>query len=202
VDTWDGTVAAQKVLSCIARTGQRFGASHVTDVLRGADTEKVRKFGHDALSTYGIGADRSKQAWRSIIRQLVAKGMIEVDITGYGSLLLDESCRSVLLGEREVEFRHEPDPVPQNTTKTSRRDDVPESGKERDLFEALRNLRMELSKEQGVPPYVVFGDKTLLAMVEHCPSTLDEFRQLHGVGDVKLKRYGKPFLEVISTFDP
>ena len=201
VDTWDGTVAAQKVLSCIARTGQRFGASHVTDVLRGADTEKIRKFGHDSLSTYGIGADRSKQAWRSIIRQLVAKGMIEVDITGYGSLMLDESCRPVLLGDRGVEFRHEPDPVLSSTTKKSKRDDVPESGEERDLFEALRELRMELSKDQGVPPYVVFGDKTLLAMVEHRPSTLDEFRQLHGVGDVKLKRYGEPFLEVISTFD-
>ncbi len=201
VDTWNGTVAAQKVLSCIARTGQRFGASHVTDVLRGADTEKVRKFGHNSLSTYGIGADRSKQAWRSIIRQLVAKGMIEVDITGYGSLTLDESCRPVLLGKREVEFRHEPDPVPSSPTKTSKRNDVPESGEERDLFEALRDLRMELSKDQGVPPYVVFGDKTLLAMVEHRPSTLDEFRQLHGVGDVKRKRYGESFLEVISTFD-
>mgnify|MGYP006428279811 CR=1 FL=1 len=201
VDTWDGTVAAQKVLSCIARTGQRFGASHVTDVLRGADTEKVRKFGHENLSTYGIGADRSKQTWRSIIRQLVAKGMVDVDITGYGSLMLHESCRPVLLGERDVEFRHEPDPVPSSTTKKAKRDGVPESGEERDLFEALRERRMQLSNDQGVPPYVVFGDKTLLAMVEHRPSTLDEFRQLHGVGDVKLKRYGEPFLEVISTFD-
>jgi len=189
------------VLSCIARAGQRFGASHVTDVLRGADTEKVRKFGHENLSTYGIGADRSKQAWRSIIRQLVAKGMVEVDITGYGSLMLHESCRSVLLGERDVEFRHEPDPVPSSTTKKAKRDGVPESGEERDLFEALRERRMQFSNDQGVPPYVVFGDKTLLAMVEHRPSTLDEFRQLHGVGDVKLKRYGEPFLEVISTFD-
>lgn len=201
VDTWDGTVAAQKVLSCIARTGQRFGASHVTDVLRGADTEKVRKFGHNALSTYGIGADRSKQAWRSIIRQLVAKGMVQVDITGYGSLQLDESCRPVLLGKEDVEFRHEPDPVPTSSTKTAKKDTVPESGAEKQLFEALRELRMTLARDQDVPPYVVFGDKTLLAMVEHRPTTLDGFRQLHGVGDVKLKRYGEAFLDVIRSFE-
>lgn len=201
VDTWDGTVAAQKVLSCIARTGQRFGASHVTDVLRGADTEKVRKFGHNALSTYGIGADRSKQAWRSIIRQLVAKGMVQVDITGYGSLQLDESCRPVLLGKEDVEFRHEPDPVPTSSTKTAKQDKVPESGPEKELFEALRELRMTLARDQDVPPYVVFGDKTLLAMVEHRPTTLDGFRQLHGVGDVKLKRYGEAFLDVIRSYD-
>jgi len=202
VDTWDGTVAAQKVLSCIARTGQRFGASHVTDVLRGADTEKVRKFGHQNVSTYGIGADRSKRAWRSIIRQLVAKGMVQVDVTGYGSLKLDESCRAVLRGNQEVEFRHEPEPASgRSSSRTAKRSDVPEDGEERELFEALRSCRTRLAKDQDVPPYVVFGDKTLLAMVEYRPSSSSEFRQLHGVGDVKLERYGDAFLEVICSFD-
>ncbi|NBC87006.1 MAG: DNA helicase RecQ [Bacteroidetes bacterium] len=202
VDTWGGTVAAQKVLSCIARTGQRFGASHVTDVLRGADTEKVRKFGHQNVSTYGIGADRSKRAWRSIIRQLVAKGMVQVDVTGYGSLKLDESCRAVLRGNQEVEFRHEPEPASgRSSSRTSKRSDVPEEGEERELFEALRSCRTRLAKDQDVPPYVVFGDKTLLAMVEYRPSSSSEFRQLHGVGDVKLERYGDAFLEVIRSFD-
>jgi ATP-dependent DNA helicase RecQ len=202
VDTWDGTVAAQKVLSCIARTGQRFGASHVTDVLRGADTEKVRKFGHQNVSTYGIGADRSKRAWRSIIRQLVAKGMVQVDVTGYGSLKLDESCRAVLRGNQDVEFRHEPEPASgRSSSRTAKRTDVPEEGEERELFEALRSCRTRLATDQDVPPYVVFGDKTLLAMVEFRPSSSSEFRQLHGVGDVKLERYGDAFLEVIRSFD-
>ncbi|PEN14487.1 DNA helicase RecQ [Longibacter salinarum] len=201
IDTWDGTVAAQKVLSCIARTGQRFGASHITDVIRGADTEKVRKFGHNDISTYGIGSERSKQAWRSIIRQLVAKGMVHVDITGYGSLKLDESCRPVLRGNRDVEFRHEPEPVSKrSSTKTAKRSNAPESGEARDLFDALREVRTKLAREQDVPPYVVFGDKTLLAMVEHRPTTPKEFRQLHGVGDVKLERYADAFLDVVRTF--
>ncbi|HHP7240010.1 DNA helicase RecQ [Longibacter sp.] len=202
IDTWDGTVAAQKVLSCIARTGQRFGASHVTDVLRGADTEKVRKFGHQNVSTYGIGADRSKRAWRSIIRQLVAKGMVQVDVTGYGSLKLDESCRAVLRGNQDVEFRHEPEPASgRSSSRTAKRTNVPEEGEERELFEALRSCRTRLAKDQDVPPYVVFGDKTLLAMVEYRPATSTEFRRLHGVGDVKLERYGDAFLEVIRSFD-
>jgi len=199
VETWDGTVAAQKVLSCIARTGQRFGASHVADVLLGKDTDKVTRFGHDRVSTFGIGADRSKQAWRSIIRQLVAKGFVQVDISGYGALKLDESCRAVLRGEEDVEFRHEPAPLKStSSTKKARTDGVPEEGPARELFEALRERRTELAREQDVPPYVVFGDKTLLAMVEHKPTTAQAFRQLHGVGDVKLQRYGDAFLDVIQ----
>ena len=200
VETWDGTVAAQKVLSCIARTDQRFGTGHVTDVLRGADTEKVRRFGHDRVSTYGIGDDRSKRAWKSIIRQLVAKGMIQVDITGYGALKLTEACRPVLRGEATVTLRKPP--VRTETASTSRRapdNALPDSGPDRDLFEALRDRRTELARQQDVPPYVVFNDDTLRAMVEHRPTTLQAFRQLHGVGDVKLERYGETFLDVIRN---
>jgi ATP-dependent DNA helicase RecQ len=198
VDTWDGTVAAQKVLSCVYRTGQRFGAGHVTDVLLGQDTEKVRRFGHDDVSTYGIGADRSKKAWRSVIRQLVAKGLLHVDITGYGALQLTEACRPVLQGEQTVRLREDPDPVT-NQTKTAQRDDFSDAPADQALFDALRTCRTELARAQDVPPYVIFHDATLRAMVEHRPHSLAAFRQLSGVGDVKLDRYGAAFLEVIQN---
>jgi len=199
VDTWDGTVAAQKALSCIARTGQRFGTGHVTDVLLGRDTEKIRRFNHEAVSTYGIGEDRSKKEWRSILRQLVAKGLVRVDVSGYGALKLTEACRPVLRGDREVNFREERETTAASSTKTASDDPIPESGPERELFEALRQRRLELAREQDVPPYVIFNDTTLHAMVEHRPETPDDFRRLHGVGDVKLDRYGETFLEVIRN---
>jgi ATP-dependent DNA helicase RecQ len=205
VDTWDGTVAAQKVLSCIARTGQRFGSGHVTDVLMGKDTEKIRRHDHDAVSTHGIGDERSKGEWRALIRQLVAKGMIRVDVTGYGALRLTEKCRPVLRGNETVAFRNtgasDAASSRSSTTKTAPKNDLPVDGPERELFEALREKRTQLSKEQDVPPYVIFNDKTLRAMVEHRPQTPSEFRALHGVGDVKLDRYGETFLSVVQSFE-
>jgi ATP-dependent DNA helicase RecQ len=201
-DTWDGTVAAQKALSCIARTGQRFGSGHVTDVLLGYDTEKIDQHNHDELSTYGVGADRSKTEWRTILRQLVAKGLVKVDVTGYGSLTLTEDCRPVLRDNETVAFREgvredSDTSSSTRTTKTAPQDAVPQHGAERDLFEALRECRTQLAKDQDVPPYVIFNDKTLRAMVEHRPQTKRAFRNLHGVGDVKLDRYGDLFLDTI-----
>ena len=203
VDTWDGTVAAQKVLSCVARTGQRFGSGHVTDVLRGNDTEKVRRHNHTQVSTYGIGADRSKAEWRSVIRQLVAKGLIDVDVTGYGALTLTEACRPVLRGEDTVALRDTETGSTggASTTKTGSDGELPANGPERALFERLRERRQALAREQEVPPYVIFNDKTLRAMVEHRPETASEFRALHGVGDVKLDRYGATFLAVLQNFE-
>jgi len=201
--THDGTVAAQKVLSCIARTGQRFGSGHVTDVLRGRETGKVKRHGHDALSTFGIGTERSKSKWRAVIRELVAQGMVRVDVAGYGALTLTEACRPVLRGETEVTLRKKTDEASSTSTASPRiaSSSLPETGPARDLFEALRERRLSLSREQDVPPYVIFNDKTLRAMVEHRPQTPEEFRVLHGVGDVKLDRYGYTFLEVIRTFE-
>lgn len=202
VDTWDGTVAAQKVLSCIARTDQRFGSGHITDVLLGRDTEKIEKHGHSTVSTYGIGDERSKAEWRGIIRQLVAKGLIEVDVTGYGALTLTEACRPVLKGEQTVAFRETETPRSSSSsarTKTAT-DPIASNGPERALFETLRERRMALAREQDVPPYVIFNDETLRAMVEHRPETPTEFRSLHGVGDVKLDRYGEAFLSVLREF--
>ncbi len=199
VETWDGTVPAQKVLSCVARTEQRFGASYITNVLRGADTKKIRRFGHDQLSTYGIGAERSKNAWRSVIRQLVAKGLLRVDVSGYGALQLTEACGPVLRGEQAVEFRHDPAPKTISTTKKASRDDFAGAPADQVLYEALRQRRTDLARDQEVPPYVIFHDATLRAMVEHRPTTPEAFRQISGVGDVKLERYGEAFMEVIQT---
>jgi len=204
-NTTDGTVAAQKVLSCIARTGQRFGSGHVTDVLLGRDTDKVRRHGHETVSTYGIGAGRSKTEWRSVIRELVAQGFVEVDVAGYGALTLTEACRPVLRGETTVALRPRDtnqavSSASSSSTKTANTDALPDEGPDRALFEALCEQRTELAREQEVPPYVIFNDKTLHAMVEHRPQTLREFRSLHGVGDVKRDRYGDTFLKVIQAF--
>ncbi|PSQ59264.1 MAG: ATP-dependent DNA helicase RecQ, partial [Bacteroidetes bacterium QH_10_64_19] len=201
-DTWDGTVPAQKALSCIARTGQRFGSGHITDVLLGYETDKIQQHNHDELSTYGVGADRSKTEWRTILRQLVAKGLGKVDVTGHGSLKLTEDCRPVLRGNETVAFREavledSATTSPTRSSKTATQDTVPQHGDERDLFEALRECRTRLAKDQEVPPYVIFNDKTLRAMVEHRPQTKRAFRNLHGVGDVKLDRYGDLFLDTI-----
>ena len=199
VETWDGTVAAQKVLSCVARTDQRFGAGYITNVLRGADTKKIRRFGHDRLSTYGIGEDRSKKAWRSVIRQLVAKGLLRVDVSGYGALQLTEACAPVLRGEQDVAFRRDPAPKTTSTTKKATREDFAGSPADRELYEALRQRRTELARAQEVPPYVIFHDATLRAMAEHRPTTPAAFGQISGVGAVKLERYGKAFMDVIRT---
>ena len=203
VRTWDGTVAAQKVLSCIARTGQRFGSGHVTDVLRGEDTEKVRRHGHDDISTYGIGSGATKGQWRAVIRQLVAKGCIDVDVTGYGALRLTEACRPILRGEQTVDFRELEGGRSSSRSPSSASGDQDMrvlDGTDQALFDALRDRRTALASEQEVPPYVIFNDKTLRAMVDQRPQTRSEFRALHGVGDVKLERYGEIFLSVVRDF--
>lgn len=202
VEQWDGTVAAQKVMSCIVRTGQRFGAGHVIDVLLGSDTEKVQRFGHDRLPTFGIGRELSAVEWRAVIRQLVAGDYLSVDVTGYGSIRLNASCEDVLKGRASVHFRKEQPRVKKK--KPSRVDldpSIPARPDDGQLFEALRTLRQHIAKEQRVPPYVVFGDATLHAMVQHRPANRIEFRQLSGVGDVKLERYGEVFLEAIQEHE-
>ncbi len=202
VETWDGTVAAQKLLSCVVRTGQRFGAGHVTDVLLGRDTEKIRRFGHDRVSTYGIGEELGKQGWKSVVRQLVAADLLKVDVGGYGALKLTDACAPVLRGEQEVELRK--DPRPERSAKKEKRT-APDAGldspEDQALFEDLREKRTELARAQEVPPYVIFHDATLKAMAAHRPTTLDAFERLSGVGAVKLERYGDAFLDVIRTHE-
>ncbi len=198
VQTWDGTSAAQKVLSCVQRTGQRFGAGHIVDVLLGKQTDKVHRFHHTHLSTYGIGSELSTTEWHSVIRQLVAADLLRVDVDGYGGLRLTTACGSVLKGEHRVLLRQDPKPQKKKAPAAAK-GALPEVPADRTLFSALRSLRLKLAREQGVPPYIIFHDRTLLAIVQHRPRNLDAFGQISGVGDVKLDRYGEPFLDVIRA---
>ncbi|MCU0937506.1 MAG: HRDC domain-containing protein, partial [Gammaproteobacteria bacterium] len=194
VETWDATEAAQQALSCVYRTGQRFGVGHVVDVLRGEDGDRVRSLGHQRLSTYGIGRDRDAKAWRSVFRQLVARGLLTVDLEGFGTLRLTEACRPVLRGEERLRLRVDPSPRRPERRATRPRPGAPPGGA---LWEALRQRRRELAEAQGVPPYVIFHDSTLAEMAEQRPTTLDALAGITGVGATKLERYGEAFLAVI-----
>ena len=201
-ETWDATEEARKALSCVYRTGQRFGVAYVVDVLRGKGGDRVRRFGHDRLPTFGVGEDRDAAEWRSIIRQLVARGLLRVDVDGYGGLRLTGDARPALRGEVAVTLRRDA-PAP----RARRARDEPGAPPDRRrsvadpvhqaLFDALRARRRELAAEQGVPPYVIFHDASLVAMSERRPRSLDEFAAIPGVGATKLERYGETFLEVI-----
>ena len=197
--TWDGTVEAQKLLSCVYRTGQRFGAAHVIDVLRGKDTEKVRRNRHERLSTFGIGEDRSVVQWRSILRQLMVQGRLHSDAERYGALRLTSRSWPLLKGEERIRLREDPSAKRATKTraKTARALSYQVPAEEEPLWEALRDLRMALCREAGVPPYVIFHDTTLREMVRLRPSSPSELLAVQGVGETKLERYGEAFLEVL-----
>lgn len=195
-DVFDGTEVAQKILSAIYRTGQRFGAVHVIDVLVGKDTEKVRQHGHDGLSVFGIGADLEQQQWRSILRQLVVVGLLTVDTAGYGALQLSASSRPLLRGEINLPLRR--DLLVARKTKKVKRKGAEVAEEDRDLFDALRDCRKRLADEHDVPPYVIFHDATLKQMAADKPRSDSALIEISGVGQTKLERYGPAFLEVIS----
>ena len=193
VASWDGSEAARMALSAVYRTGQRFGVNHVIDVLRGSGGERARQFGHDTLPTWGLGNGLDVNQWRSVMRQLVARGYLRVDMDAFGALKLEERCRPLLRGEETIELRR--DTAPKRTTKTARTT-VPGDLDPR-LWEALRECRLVLAKEQGVPPYVIFHDSTLAAMCSSQPRDLVQLAHLPGVGERKLERYGEAFLAVL-----
>ncbi len=229
VDTWNATEAAQMALSCVYRTGQRFGAGHLGDVLIGKLTERVEKFNHQRLSTFGIGKELSPAQWSGVYRQLVAGGLLEADIEAYGGLKLTPAARPVLRGEQEVWLRRDADPAKRKAQRAERKaksrepftgangharfphpNPLPQAGEganeslrefhvnEDRLWLALKAKRMELAREQGVPPYVIFHDSTLLEILNRRPASLDEFGRISGVGQNKLARYGDKFLKVIE----
>ncbi|HEU4814128.1 MAG TPA: DNA helicase RecQ [Xanthomonadaceae bacterium] len=201
-ETWDGTVAAQKALSCAYRTGQRFGAAHLVDVLRGADTAKIRQFGHDALSTYGIGADLDAGQWRSVFRQLVAAGLLDADVEGHGALRLAAASEEVLKGRRTLSMRLEPPARERKRSRTGRKPDSPLADLPAEAmrrFDALRDWRAETAREQNVPAYVIFHDATLRAIALADPGELAALRDINGVGDRKLERYGSEVLETLAA---
>lgn len=187
------TIQAQKFLSCVKRTGERFGAGHVVDVLRGSSSQKVIDRGHDRLSTYGIGEELSKKQWLHLSRQLQQHGLLEQELE-YGGLRLTKASWELLKGEREF-FGILEEEKPKRRERRLTDEEYNE-----ELFQELRKKRRELADDAGVPPYVVFPDTTLIAMAARFPSNGEELLALPGVGTVKLGRFGAPFLEMISDF--
>jgi ATP-dependent DNA helicase RecQ len=200
-DTWDGTEAARKLLSCVYRSGQRFGAGHVIDVLRGADTAKIRQHGHERLSTFGIGAESSVAEWRSVARQLMVQGYLVADPDRFGALRLTGSSRSLLRGDVSLQLRTESH-APARRRSVVAGQAVAEGVQDDPLWEALRERRKALADEQGVPPYVVFHDAALREMVVLRPQSGEALLEVSGVGAAKLERYGAAFLEVIRRHPP
>ncbi|HTS94869.1 MAG TPA: DNA helicase RecQ [Stellaceae bacterium] len=198
--SWDGLVVAQKALSAVARTGERFGVEYLTDVLLGNRTERVGQFGHDRLKTFGVGTELDKRQWRSVFRQLVAQGHLDVDIEGHGGLRLGETAREVLRGEIAVPLREEAARRPRVArARASQPAGEIAAGPDEELWQRLRAKRLELARGQGVPPYVIFHDATLLEMVHRRPLDRAAMALIPGVGRSKLERYGDIFLELISA---
>ena len=203
-ETWDASVVAQKALSCVYRTGQRYGVTHLTAVLRGETDERIQSLRHDALSTFGVGADLDKQQWRGVFRQLVANGLLATDEEGYGTLRLTAASRAVLRGEQSVLLRRQADSAGRRAKRQKARGERTRASldiapHESPLWDALRELRARLAKEQGVPAYVIFHDATLLAMLRGRPQSLRELGAISGVGERKLERYGEDFLGVLTA---
>jgi ATP-dependent DNA helicase RecQ len=195
----DGTIAAQKALSAIVRTGERFGTEHLTNVLIGDNSEAVEKFGHGRLPTFGVGKEFGKQEWRSIFRQLHGAGVIALDITGYGTWKVTDSGRRVLKGAEKITLRKDTLKPGRKGARAASNAAALAAGEASDtlLFEALRRRRSELAKAQRVAAYVVFADKTLIDMARRKPKTASEMAGVHGVGESKLRQYGEVFLEII-----
>ena len=200
VATWEGLVVAQKALSCVYRTGQRFGVAHLTDVLCGKRTARIQNLGHENISTFGIGSELNDQQWRSVYRQLVAAGILAVDTAGGGLRLTDRS-RPILRGERSILFRQDPKTASALSTKQqkkNKREIQFSDPEEQKLWESLRNFRQTTAQKQGVPAFVIFHDTTLHDLVEERPSTLTELAHIHGIGKRKLQTYGDDILKILQ----
>jgi len=198
----DGTVAAQKAMSAILRTGERFGTEHLVNILVGETTDAIVKFRHDALPTFGVGKEHSRLEWRSIFRQLYAAGILSLDITGYGRWTVTPAGRRVLKGEAKIELRNEPMAAGKKASRKAAVAAAVESGVDEALFHALRARRSALAKAQAVPAYVILADRSLLDMARSKPVSREAMARVHGVGEVKLERYGEDFLEVIRQHRP
>ena len=200
VETWDATIAAQKAMSNIYRTGERFGVEYLTNVLLGKDDKRIKGFRHDKISTFGIGQDLSRQDWKSVFRQIVAAGYVEVDMKGYGGLFLTPKGRSILKSKDKIMLRKDLF----KTGKSYRKDRVEKFTDWTDLeysdslFEELRRLRLKISKKEQVPPYVIFHDRTLKEIAAYKPDSLEEMRRLYGVGEIKLHKFGQLFIDFIK----
>ncbi len=202
-ETWDATVASQKSLSAIYRTGNRFGATHLIDVLRGKDTERIRQWGHDKLSVYGIGKAEDEHLWRSVFRQLVALGLARVDHESFGALVLTEAARPVLRGEQKVMMRRIVERAKESAARRTR-SAVPLSleGVDAGLLAALKAWRLEEARTQSVPAYVILHDSTLVELARSRPTETDDLSDIAGFGSRKVERYGDALISLISGFLP
>lgn len=200
VETWQATQVAQMALSCVYRTGQRFGVGHLIDVLIGKVTPQVERFNHDKVSTFGIGKTLNQNQWSGVYRQLIAAGLLEADMAAYGGLKLTEAARPVLKGEQEVWLRRDAEPEKRmsKAERSARAKEAFEGANDDPLWQALKAKRLELAREQGVPPYVIFHDSTLLEIHNRKPQSLDEMGQISGIGQAKLQKYGDAFLQVLE----
>jgi ATP-dependent DNA helicase RecQ len=203
VASFDGTELARKALSCVYRTGESFGAGHVIDVLRGKDSDKAKRFGHDRLSTFGIGKDIAAEEWRSVFRQLVAAGLLTIDNEGHGAFKLTETCRPVLRGEIRVDLRRDPLPTKSRvkTARAAKAAAALTSPADEALFQHLRAERMKLAKAQGVPPYIILHDTTLIDIAKRRPQKPEDLIGIAGLGDGKRERYGQILLLAVRSFE-
>lgn len=198
-EVWDGTEVARKALSAVYRSGQQYGVNAVIEILRGEQSDRSRQRGHDQLSTWGIGRELDKTTWRSVFRQLVARGLLRVTPNTFGSLYLSEECRGLLKGEERLELRRDVRPAKRFTkSSSSKRPEFNLTPKDQSLWESLRNCRRDIADEKDVPPYVIFHDSTLLEMVALKPTSAIQLRRINGIGDRKLEAYGPAFLKVIA----
>jgi ATP-dependent DNA helicase RecQ len=196
-ECWDGTVAAQKALSAVFRTGMRFGVAHLVDILRGKATDKVRQWSHERLPTFGVGTDLDEGAWRTVFRQLAAAGLLQVDLSEHGALKLTEAARPVLRGEQPVELRR----TVRRKASASKaaRPPIDLEPADQPLFEALRQWRSDTAREQAVPAYVILHDRTLKELAEVRPRSYGHLSTITGLGAAKIERYGEELLEVIAS---
>ena len=199
VENWDGTVAAQKALSCVYRTGQRFGAGHLANVLMGKESPQVQRWKHDRIKTYGVGQELDKNSWMSVFRQLLSAGLLSVDMGQFAGIRLTEDSWSVLRGERDVFFRKDSVYSKTQTDKKPLKanERIFDNEESRQLFEILRKLRLDISRQLEVPPYIIFPDKSLKEMAAVKPANLEDFLQITGVGASKAQRYSEVFLDCI-----
>lgn len=204
VEKWDGTDAARKALSCVYRSGQRFGVNHLIDILLGKNSAKITQFQHQQLTTFGIGTELDTNQWHSVFRQLVSRGYIYADMDSFGAFKLTDKCRPLLRGEESIELRKDNTQLSkkQNARKSSKskvKANVPEHGEP--LWQALRALRKKLADEHGIPPFTVFHDSALIDMITTKPGNREQLLAISGVGVSKLDKYGDQFLAVLSEFD-
>jgi ATP-dependent DNA helicase RecQ len=198
----DATESAQKALSAVYRTGQRFGAGHLIDILRGQSTDRVRQLGHDTLKTFGVGADLSDKQWRALFRHLVASGHLDADAEAFGALRLTSSARAILKGEQSVALREAATDV-RGTKRRARApgktSPVPDNPGAAGTLDALRAWRRDTAQSHGVPSYVIFHDATLMEIASRAPASLDELATISGIGAKKLERYGPELLALLRA---